>query len=101
MMEIGALGVRFLNFLYLTLTLITIILIRIAVDAKLCQVQNQPADSCQGITFRTEECKVIFAIVSSRKVYLGQIIVISTFLPVDNSYLGVLDTKKTNTESGE
>ena len=35
------------------------------------------------------------------KVYIGQIIVISTFLPVDNSLLGVLDTKKTNTKSGK
>ena len=35
------------------------------------------------------------------KVYIGQIIVISTFLPVDNSLLGVLDTRKTNTKSGK
>ena len=72
-----------------------------AMNSKLCQIQNQSAESCQGTQFRTERKNIFFVIVTSSESLYWTDYCYFYILPVDNSLLGVLETKNTNTESGK
>ena len=49
--------------------LFIVILIRAAMNSKLCQIQNQSAESCQGTQFRTEWKDIFVIVPSSESLY--------------------------------